>query len=43
MCNLCKEKPMTTFDNLAGDVGQACLQGFERRTFVNLIEDGMAE
>jgi len=30
VCNFCRQKPETTYDNFAGDVGEAHLEGFSR-------------
>ncbi len=30
LCNFCRQKPETTYDNLVGDIGEAHLEGFSR-------------
>lgn len=43
MCTLCETKPATTYDNFVGDIGHAYLDGYERKSFVEVIEAFMAE
>lgn len=30
MCNFCRQKPETTYDNFAGDIGEAYVEGYSR-------------
>lgn len=31
MCNLCRTKPQTTYDNFVGDFGEEMVEGYSRK------------